>query len=209
MRAGRRGIERRAGDLGGHLLEGVGRQVRGEQVHRHVDQHRTRPAVDGQVERALDDARQIGGAIDPVDPLAERPVDLGLIRVLMEVELLVRMAAVVVGRHVAGDHHHRNRVERGVGHAGRGVGQARPEVAQHDSWLSGDPGVAVGRVRGDLLVAAGDEADAALAERIEHGDVGVTAQAEDDLDPDPLEVLHQQIRRDPSPGRAVDLRLGR
>ena len=81
--------------------------------------------VCGQVERALDDARQIGGAIDAVDALAERPVDLELIRVLVQVHFLVRMPAVVVGRHVAGDHHHRDRVERGVGHAGRGVGQAR------------------------------------------------------------------------------------
>ena len=71
-----------------------------------------------QVERALDDARQIRDAIDAIDALAERPVDLELIGVLVQVDFLVRMAAVVVRRHVAGDHDHRDRIERGVGDAG-------------------------------------------------------------------------------------------
>ena len=71
-----------------------------------------------EVERALHDARQILDAIDAVDAFAERPVDLELVGVLMEVDLLVRMAAEVVRRHVAGDHDHRNRIERGVGDAG-------------------------------------------------------------------------------------------
>ena len=41
-------------------------------------------------------ARQIRDAVDAVDALAERPVDLELVGVLMEVELLMRMAAVIV-----------------------------------------------------------------------------------------------------------------
>ena len=49
------------------------------------------------MERALQ-IRGVVGAIDAVDPLAERPVDLELIGVLMQVHLLVRMAAVVVRR---------------------------------------------------------------------------------------------------------------
>ena len=43
----------------------------------------------------------------------------------MEVDLLVRMLAVEMARDVAGDHHHRDGIERRVGDAGRGVGEAR------------------------------------------------------------------------------------
>jgi hypothetical protein len=78
------------------------------------------------VEGALDDARQIADVVDAIDALAERPVDLELIRILVEIHFLVRMAPVVVARNVAGDHHHRDRVERRVRDAGRGVGQPGP-----------------------------------------------------------------------------------
>ena len=108
------------------------------------------------------------GVIDAVDALAERTVDLVLVRVLMEVDLLVRMAAVEVRLHVAGDHDHRDRVERGVGHAGRGVGQPGPEMGQQHARLAGRARIAVGGVRRDLLVARADVADAAAAERVEH-----------------------------------------
>ena len=82
-----------------------------------------------EMERALDDARQILDAIDAVDALAERPVDLELVGVLVQVDFLMRVPAVVVRRHVAGDHHHRDRIERRVGDAGAGVGQARARDA--------------------------------------------------------------------------------
>ena len=125
------------------------------------------PAGLRQVERALDDARQVGGVVDAIDALAERPVDLELIGVLVQVHFLVRMPAVVVRRHVAGDHDHRNRVERGVGDAGGGIGQARAQMRQQHADLAGRARVAVGGVRRHLLVAGRDEADAALAERVE------------------------------------------
>ena len=160
------------------------------------------------MKRALHDARQIGGAIDAIHAFAERPVDLALIGVLMEVELLVGMAAVVMGRNVAGDHNHRDRIERGVGDAGCGIGQARAEMAQHHAGSPGGARVAVGRVRRDLFVAARDEPDAALAERIEHRDVRVAAEAEDDFDAEPLEILHHQVGGDAGRGRAWGFRLG-
>ena len=69
------------------------------------------------------------GAIDAIDALAERPVDLELVGVLVQVDFLVRMAAVVMRRHVARDDDHRDRIERGIGDAGRGVGQARARDA--------------------------------------------------------------------------------
>ncbi len=149
-----------------------------------------------EMERALHDARQILGAIDAVDALAERPVDLELVGVLVQVHFLVRMPAVVVRLHVAGDHDHRNRVERGVGDAGGRVGQPGSQVRQQHARLARGARVAVGRVRRHLLVARRDEADAALAERVEQADDRVAAQAEDDLDAEALEVVGQQIRRD-------------
>ena len=149
-----------------------------------------------EVERALHDARQILGAIDAVHALAERPVDLELVGVLMQVHFLMRMPPVVVRLHVAGDDDHRNRIERGVGHAGGRVGQAGPEMRQHDARLAGGARIAVGRVRRDLFVPRRDEPDAALAERVEQRDDRVAAEAEDHLDAEALEVVGQLIRGD-------------
>jgi hypothetical protein len=63
-------------------------------------------------------------------------------------------------------------------------------------------------MRRHLLVTRRDEADPALAERVQKRDVRVPAQAEDDLDAQPLEVFGEQIRRDPRLGRARDFCLG-
>ena len=134
--------------------------------------------------------------IDAVDALAERAVDLELVGVLVKVDLLVRMAAVEVRLHVAGDHHHRDRVERGVGDAGRGVGQAGAEMGEQHARLAGRARVAVGRVRRDLLVPRADVADAAPPERVEHADDGVAGQAEHHLDAEPLEIVGEQVGRE-------------
>ena len=150
-----------------------------------------------EMERALHDARQIVDAVDAVDALAERPVDLALVGVLVEVDLLVRVAAEVVRRHVAGDHDHRDRIERRVGDAGARVGQPRTEVRQQHAGLAGRARVAVGGVGRHLFVARRDEPDAALPERVEQRDDRVPAQAEDHLDAEALEILGQQVRGDP------------
>ena len=149
-----------------------------------------------QVKRALDDARQVADVVDAIDALAERAEDLELIRVLVQVHFLVRMAAVVIARNVAGDHHHRNRIERGIGDAGRRIGEAGTEVRHQHADLAGRARVAIGGVRGDLFVTRRDEADLALAERIEEPDHRVAAQPEDHLDAEALEVFGQQVRRD-------------
>ena len=69
--------------------------------------------------------------VDPPGPLDERPVDLELGAVGVEVDLLVGVPAEVVRRDVAGDDHHRDAVEGGVGDAGGGVGEPGAEVAEH------------------------------------------------------------------------------
>ena len=148
------------------------------------------------MEGALDDARQVARVVDAVDALTERPVDLVLVGVLVQVHFLVRMAAVEVGLHVAGDHHHRDRIERGVGDAGRRVGQPGTEMGEQDARLAGGARVAVGGVRGDLLVPRADVADAAAPERVEHADDRVAGQPEDHLDAEALEVVGQQVGRE-------------
>src|SRR5687767_3107329 len=53
-----------------------------------------------------------------------------------------------------------------------------------------------GYARGDLFVPRADEANLALAKRIEECDHRVTTQPEDHFNTEPLEILGQQVRRD-------------
>ena len=168
----------------------------GEDVHGHRDQHRPGPSALGELECLVDDFRKQVWALDAPGALDERPVDLVLRGVGVQIHFLVRMLAVVMAWHVARNHHHRNRIQRGVRNAGRGVGQPRPEVAQQHRSLALGARVAVGHVRRDLLVARIDELDPAARERCEHGDVGVSAQAEDVLDAPLLQVFHELVRNE-------------
>ena len=169
----------------------AGEQLRvdrlGEHVHRHVDEHGSRLAALRKQERLVDDLGEQVGAVDAPGTLHERPEDLELRGVGMEVDLLVRVATEVVRRHVAGDHDHRDAVEGGVGDAGGAVGEAGTEVAEQHCGSAGDSGVAVGGVGGDLLVPDVDELDRAAGHRREDGDVGVPAQPEDVTDTAALE----------------------
>ena len=191
------GVDRGPRHDRGHVPECVDGQIGGEDVHRHVDEHRTWPASLRQMERALHDARQILHAVDAVHALAKRPVDLELVGVLMEIDLLVGVAAVVVRRDIAGNHHHRDRIERRVGDAGARVGQSRTEVRQQHAGPARRARVAVGGMGRDLLVARRHEPDAALPERVEQRDDRVTAQAENHLDAEAFEILGQEVRGDP------------
>ena len=168
----------------------------GEDVHGHRDQHRPGPSALGELECLVDDFRKQVRALDAPGALDERPVDLVLRGVGVQIHFLVRMLAVVVAWHVARNHHHRNRIQRGVRNAGRGVGQPRPEVAQQHRSLALGARVAVGHVRRDLLVARIDELDPAARERCEHGDIGVPAQAEDVLDAPLPKVFHELVRNE-------------
>ena len=193
-------VDRRTGDLRRDLVERVHWQAGGEDVHRHVDQHRARTSGLREVECALHDPRQVASMIDAVDPLAERAIDLELVRVLMEVDLLVRMPAMEIGLHVPGDDHHGNRVERRIGDASGGVGQARAEMGQQDARLARGTRIAVRGMGRDLLVPGAHVADAAASQRIEHRDHRVAGQAEHHFDAEPLQVIGQQIRGVPRVG---------
>jgi hypothetical protein len=69
------------------------------------------------------------------------------------VALLECVEADRLGRHLAGNHHHRDRVHVGGGDPGNGVGDARAGSDERDPDLARGARVAVCRVHGALLVA--------------------------------------------------------
>ena len=128
------GIEHRAFRLGqrlddllcdGRIKHGLGHdrrrlgeridiQVRREMIHRDVDEHGAGTAAHREVECALDHPGKILHPVHAIDALAERTVDLVLIRVHVHGNFLVGMPAEEIRRHVTRDHDHRNRIERSV-----------------------------------------------------------------------------------------------
>ena len=160
----------------------------GEDIHRHVDEYRAGLSVLGEQERLLDDLGQQLGLVDAPAPLDERPIDLVLRGVGVQVDLLMRVPAVVVGGHVAGDHDHGDAIEGRIGHAGGSVGESGAEVAEYDRGTTGDARIPICCVGSYLLVADVDELDAAAGHGGEHGDVGVPAQAEHVADTALLEI---------------------
>ena len=75
-----------------------------------------------------------------------------------DVGLLEGVGADEVGADLAGDGHHGDRVQIGVGDAGDQVGRARAAGGHADADLAGGAGIAVGGVHGALLVAHQDVA---------------------------------------------------
>ena len=104
--------------------------------------------------------------------------------------------AAVTGIGIPSQRTRARRVERGVGDAGRGVGEPGPQVRHEHTRLAGGARVPVGRVGGRLFVPCRHEPDAALAQRVEQTDDRVAAQTEDHFDAQALEVVGQLIRRD-------------
>ena len=97
--------------------------------------------------------------VDAPRALDEGPIDFVLRAVGVQVHFLVRVLAEVVRGHIASDHHHGDAVESCIGDAGRGIGEPGAKVREQHRSLACDARVAVGRMRGYLLMAHVDEFD--------------------------------------------------
>jgi hypothetical protein len=188
------GVDGGPSDDGGCLAERADGQLRRKDVHWDIDEHRPRTPRLGEMERALHHPRKILDAVDAIDALAERPVDLELVRILVEVDLLMRVPPLVVRLRIAGKDDHRDGIERRVGDPGGAIRQSGPQVQQQHARLSRRACISIGRVRSHLFVPRGNEPDATLAECVEQRDDRVTAKAEDDLDANLLEIVGELIR---------------
>lgn len=166
----------------------------GEHIHGHVDQHRAGTAGLGKAERLIHDVGQGFGVVHAPGALDDRLKDAVLRRIAVHVDLLMRVLAEIVARHVAGNHNHGNGVERRVGDAGEDIGQAGAKVAQDHRRFVRQAGVAVGRRRSDGLVTVGDVLHL-LASRqcVEHADDRVAAQTEYILHAAALQIIYHQV----------------
>ena len=140
---GHRGLVARQVDGGGLVVHGL----RERHVHGDVDDHGAGAAGGGDVEGLVHDARQVGGVLDQVGVLDDRQGHAG------DVGLLEGVGADEVAAHLPGDGDERRRVQIGGGDAGHQVGRAGTAGGGAHADLAGGAGVAVGRVRGALLVA--------------------------------------------------------
>ena len=174
---------------GGTLSNASTGKIRREHIHRNIHQYRSRPAGLREMERAFHNARQILHAIHAIDALAKRPIHLALIGIGVQVDFLMRMAAVVATGNIAGEHHHRHRVQSGGRNAGGRICQSWTQMAENHSDFAGRARVTIGGMRGDLFVTSGDEADTALAEGVQQRDDSVAAKAENDLDSQTFEIF--------------------
>ncbi len=126
-------------------------------------------------------------SIDLADPLRHRPEHLAV------VDLLERLATELSPPDLADQQDHRRRVlERGVD-AARRVRRARPARDEADPRAAGQLAVRVGHVRGADLVAADDEADRRVVERVEHREVALAGDAEDEIDAVQLELVDEDL----------------
>ena len=131
-------------------------------VFRDVDVNRARTSRRGDVERLTERRRNFVRARHQVVVLGNRQRDAG------HVGFLKRIGPDELAAHLAGDAHDRRRVQhrrRDAGHHVRGAGA---RGGDRDTDSAARPRVAVGHVRGALLVAHEDVADGI----IEHGVVG-------------------------------------
>ena len=149
----------------------------GRHVLGHVDDDRSGTAAARDVERLVDDPRQVVDPLDQVVVLGARPGDAD------RVGLLEGVVADEMGRYLAGEADHRDAVHQRVGQAGDAVGGAGTRGDEHHADLAGRARVALGRVHRALLVADQDVAQPVLLEdRVVNGKNGAAGVAEHHLD---------------------------
>ncbi len=112
----------------------------------NIDDNGPRAAGGRDVERLVDDARQIVH-------VAHQPIVLGAgARDADGVAFLKRVIADEMGRHLSGNDHERNRIHQRVGQARDRIGRSRPRGDKHDARLAGRARIAFGGVNRALFV---------------------------------------------------------
>src|SRR5229473_1982805 len=113
----------------------------------NIDEDRSGAAGACDVERFLDNAREILDVLDEIVVLCARTRDTH------DVGFLEGVVADHRGRHLSGDDDHRRRVHIGVGNPSDGVRRAGSRRYHHDTGTAADAGVALSHVRRALLMA--------------------------------------------------------
>ncbi len=155
---------------GGFEVERRGGLLR---VFGDVDEHGAGAAGLRDLEGLADGGGDVFGAGDEVVVLGDGQGDAG------DVDLLKGVAAEDFAADLAGDGDDGDGVEHGGGDAGDEVGGAGAGGGDADADLAGGAGVAVGHVRGALLVADEDVVDGELAQGVVGGEDGSARVAED------------------------------
>ena len=138
------------------------------------------------MERARDELGDPVGAVDLLDPLRHRPEHVAV------VDLLERLAPHHPAADLADQEDQRRRVLIGGVDPARGVGGAGAARDHADPGPAGELAVGVGHVRGSDLVAAGDEPQRGVVERVEHGQVALAGNAEGQLGPVDDELIDEE-----------------
>ena len=174
-RDARRLDRRRIGDVG--LLR---EHVLGQREH-----DRAGPPRHGERDRLGEVLRDALRRVDLPRRLRDPPEDPRV------VELLPGLASAKRARDLADEEEHRRRVLAGGVHADRRLGRARPARDEADARSPRELADRFRRVRRALLVAAGDEPDRRVVERVEHREVALARDAEGKLDPVSLELVDE------------------
>ena len=142
------------------------------------------------VERLLHDHRNVGRAPNEEAVLHDRT------RYADHVGFLERIRTDQIGRHLAGNDDHRNRVHVRGRDTGDGVGGSGAGGHEYHTGLPGRARIAVGHVRGSLLVTHQNVFDALLAEdRIVNVQCRAAGIAEDVFDAFVLQARGSTYRR--------------
>ena len=156
--------------LGGFKVEDRGGLLR---VFGDVDEDRAGAAGLCDLEGEAQRAGQVFSAVDEEVVLGHGQCDAG------DVHFLKGVGAEHFAGDVAGDADDGNGIEHGGGDAGDEVGCAGAAGGDADADLAGGARVAVGHVRGALLVAHQDVVDGKLAQRVVGGQNCAAGIAED------------------------------
>ncbi len=158
----------------------------------HIDDDGAGPAGGGDVERLLEDAHDVLGALDQVVVLGDGPADFD------DGRLLEGVAADDRRADLPGDGDDGAGVELGVGEGGDEVGGAGTAGGDADADPAGGAGVALGREAAALFVARQDGAQAVgdVGERLVDRHTGAAGVGENDLDA----VVEQALDQDIGPG---------